>query len=83
MVRNECEVVVEDSGIGMRKKDLNRIFSRFYRSDDVRGRNIAGHGLGLSIAKLIIVSHSGRIHIRTQFQKGTAFSFYLPLYMEA
>lgn len=83
MVRNECEVIVEDSGIGIRKKDLNRIFSRFYRSDDVRGRNIAGHGLGLSIAKLIIVSHSGRIHIRTQFQKGTAFSFYLPLYMEA
>lgn len=82
VVRNECEVVVEDSGIGMRKKDLNRIFSRFYRSDDVRGRNIAGHGLGLSIAKLIIVSHSGRIHIRTQFQKGTAFSFYLPLHME-
>lgn len=82
IVRNECEVVVEDSGIGMRKKDLNRIFSRFYRSDDVRGRNIAGHGLGLSIAKLIIVSHSGRIHIRTQFQKGTAFSFYLPLHME-
>jgi len=78
-VRNECEVVVEDSGIGMKKKDLNRIFSRFYRSDDVRGKNIAGHGLGLSIAKLIIVSHSGRIHIRTQFQKGTAFSFYLPL----
>lgn len=83
IVRNECEVVVEDSGIGMRKKDLNRIFSRFYRSDDVRGRNIAGHGLGLSIAKLIIVSHSGRIHIRTQFQKGTAFSFYLPLHMES
>lgn len=82
IVRNECEVVVEDSGIGMRKKDLNRIFSRFYRSDEVRGRNIAGHGLGLSIAKLIIVSHSGRIHIRTQFQKGTAFSFYLPLHME-
>lgn len=82
VIRNECEVVVEDSGIGMRKKDLNRIFSRFYRSDDVRGRNIAGHGLGLSIAKLIIVSHSGRIHIRTQFQKGTAFSFYLPLYSE-
>ena len=80
-VRNECEVVVEDSGIGMRKKDLNNIFSRFYRSDDVRGKNIAGHGLGLSIAKLIIVSHSGRIHIRTQFQKGSAFSFYLPLHM--
>lgn len=81
-VRNECEVMVEDSGIGMRKKDLNRIFSRFYRSDDVRGRNIAGHGLGLSIAKLIIVSHSGRIHIRTQFQKGTAFTFYLPLHTD-
>lgn len=81
-VRNECEVVVEDSGIGMKKKDLNRIFSRFYRSDDVRGKNIAGHGLGLSIAKLIIVSHSGRIHIRTQFKKGSAFMFYLPLYTE-
>ncbi len=81
-VRNECEVIIEDSGIGMKKKDLNRIFSRFYRSDDVRGKNIAGHGLGLSIAKLIIVSHGGRIHIRTQYQKGTAFSFYLPLHID-
>lgn len=77
-VRNECEIIIEDTGIGMKRKDLDRIFSRFYRADDVRDRNIGGHGLGLSIAKLIIMSHSGRIHIRTQYTKGTSFTIYIP-----
>ncbi len=73
-----CELTVQDDGIGMRKKDLDNIFERFYRSDDVRDKNISGHGLGLSIAKLIIMSHSGRIKIKTQYKKGTTFIVTLP-----
>lgn len=74
----DCMVAVEDTGIGMTKVDLENLFERFYRSDEVRNRKISGHGLGLSIAKLIIFAHSGRIKIRTQFTKGTSFFITIP-----
>ncbi len=77
-VSGDCVIAVEDTGIGMQQKDLDNIFDRFYRSDDVRDRKISGHGLGLSIAKLIIVAHAGRIRIRTQYTVGTTFTITLP-----
>lgn len=78
--RGACELSVEDTGIGMKRKDVDNIFNRFYRADDVRDRNISGHGLGLSIAKLIILSHTGRIRIRSQYMTGTKFTILLPRY---
>ena len=77
-VHGDCILTVEDTGIGMKKKDLDNIFSRFYRSDDVRDKKIEGHGLGLSIAKLIIMAHTGKIKIRTQYTKGTSFKVTIP-----
>lgn len=77
-VNGNCVICVADTGIGMKKKDLDHIFNRFYRSDDVRNRKIEGHGLGLSIAKLIIMGHTGSIKIRTQYTKGTSFTVTLP-----
>lgn len=74
----DCMITVTDTGIGMQRKDLDNIFSRFYRADDVRNKKIEGHGLGLSIAKLIIMAHTGRIKIRTQYTKGTSFIVTLP-----
>ena len=68
-VNGDCVITVEDTGIGMRKKDVYHIFDRFYRSDHVRNKNISGHGLGLSLAKLIIFAHVGKIKVRTQFKK--------------
>lgn len=76
--QGDCVITVEDTGIGMMKKDLDNIFSRFYRADDVRDKKIEGHGLGLSIAKLIIMAHTGRIKIRTQYTKGTSFIVTIP-----
>ena len=76
--QGDCVITVEDTGIGMRGKDLDNIFSRFYRADDVRDKKIEGHGLGLSIAKLIIMAHTGRIKIRTQYTKGTSFIVTIP-----
>ena len=73
-----CEVVVEDSGIGMKKEELEHIFARFYRADTVRGKNIDGHGLGLSIARLIIDGHAGKITIRSQYTKGSSFMITIP-----
>ena len=76
--QGDCVITVEDTGIGMRGKDFDNIFSRFYRADDVRDKKIEGHGLGLSIAKLIIMAHTGRIKIRTQYTKGTSFIVTIP-----
>lgn len=76
--QGDCVITVEDTGIGMKGKDLDNIFSRFYRADDVRDKKIEGHGLGLSIAKLIIMAHTGRIKIRTQYTKGTSFIVTIP-----
>ncbi len=73
-----CEVTVEDTGIGMKREELEGIFTRFFRADTVRGKNIDGHGLGLSIARLIIDGHAGRITVRSQFTKGSSFTITIP-----
>lgn len=77
-IRGDCVIAVEDTGIGMTRKDMDNIFERFYRSDHVRDRKIDGHGLGLSIAKLIIMAHTGRIKVRSQYTKGTSFIVTIP-----
>lgn len=76
--QGDCVVVVEDTGIGMTRKDVDNIFERFYRSDTVRNAKISGHGLGLSIARLIIMKHTGRIKVRSQYTKGSAFTVTIP-----
>lgn len=77
-IRGDCMIGVEDTGIGMTRKDMDSIFNRFYRSDHVRDRKIEGHGLGLSIAKLIIMAHTGRIKVRSQYTRGTSFIVTIP-----
>ena len=72
-----CVLTVEDTGRGMKKEDVDHMFERFYRSDDVRGK-VEGHGLGLSIARLIILAHAGTIKIRTQYTVGTSFTIIIP-----
>lgn len=74
----DCIITVTDTGIGMTRKDVENIFERFYRSDQVRNEKIYGHGLGLSIAKLIILGHTGKIKVRSQLTKGTSFIITLP-----
>ena len=77
-IKGDCLIAVEDTGIGMTRKDMDNIFNRFYRSDHVRDRKIDGHGLGLSIAKLIIMAHTGRIKVRSQYTKGSSFIVTIP-----
>lgn len=73
-----CEITIEDTGLGMKREDLEGIFGRFFRADTVRGKNIEGHGLGLSIARLIIDGHAGKIAVRTQYTKGSCFTVTIP-----
>lgn len=76
---NHCILTVADTGIGMDEKDMEHIFQRFYRSDHVRNSDISGHGLGLSIARLIVLKHVGTIEVKSQYTRGTSFRIILPL----
>lgn len=73
----EVIVRIEDNGIGIPRKDLRRIFERFYRVDKTRSRDIGGSGLGLSIVKHILEAHSSRINVESEINKGTKFEFSL------
>ncbi|MFZ7946379.1 sensor histidine kinase [Neobacillus sp. 19] len=75
---NELYIVVQDTGIGIKKEDLGKIFERFYRVDKSRSRQAGGHGLGLSIAKWIVDTHKGTIKVTSAVGKGSTFEVRVP-----
>jgi len=72
-------ILVKDSGYGIPKTALNRIFERFYRVDKARSRDKGGTGLGLSIVKHIALLHHGSVSVESTEGKGSVFSLTLPL----
>jgi two-component system phosphate regulon sensor histidine kinase PhoR len=76
---DDAVIMVKDTGIGIPKEHLNRIFERFYVVDKSRSRNMGGTGLGLSIAKHIALLHGGRIEVASAPGEGSTFSVILPL----
>jgi two-component system phosphate regulon sensor histidine kinase PhoR len=76
---NYAEVAIQDTGVGIPKEDLPRIFERFYRVEKGRSREYEGTGLGLSIVKHIVQAHSGKVWAESEVGKGSVFYFTLPL----
>lgn len=70
---------VEDTGIGIPREEMPRIFERFYRLDKARSRETGGTGLGLSIVKHIAELHQGDISVKSAEGEGSTFSLRIPL----
>ncbi len=73
------EIEVRDSGIGIPRHDLDRIFERFYRVDRGRSRTSGGTGLGLSMVRHIAANHAGRVSVTSIEGEGATFTMELPL----
>ena len=69
---------MHDNGCGIPAIDLPNIFDRFYRVDQSRTRLTGGSGVGLTIAKSLVLAHSGDITVTSEINKGTTFKIVLP-----
>jgi two-component system sensor histidine kinase SenX3 len=76
---DRVEISVEDQGIGIPERDLQRIFERFYRVDPARSRATGGTGLGLAIVKHVTAAHGGSVTVRSVEGSGSTFTISLPL----
>jgi two-component system phosphate regulon sensor histidine kinase PhoR len=69
---------VRDTGIGIHREDLPRVFERFFRVDKARSREVGGTGLGLSIVKHLVQSLGGRVSVESRLNAGSTFRVTLP-----
>lgn len=74
----ELQISVKDTGIGIKKEDMGKLFRSFQQVDSKRNRNIEGTGLGLAISRQLLTLMNGSIQTESEYNKGSKFSFSLP-----
>ncbi|MFD1671365.1 cell wall metabolism sensor histidine kinase WalK [Agrilactobacillus yilanensis] len=77
-MHNNVIISISDQGLGIPRKDLNKVFDRFYRVDKARSRKQGGTGLGLAISKEVVEAHHGRVWADSVEGKGSTFYISLP-----
>ena len=80
--RDNVRLSVQDHGVGIPARDLDRIFERFYRVDHGRSRDTGGTGLGLSIVRHVANNHQGWVDVETREGEGSTFTLVLPIQAE-
>jgi len=78
-INGNVQVTITDEGIGIKAKDQEKLFQRFYRVENEKMKNISGFGIGLYLASEIIQRHKGKIGVESVEGKGSTFYFSLPL----
>lgn len=73
---------VQDTGMGIASDEVDKIFERFYRTDQSRHRESGGSGLGLAITKALVDAHEGWIKVESELQVGTIFTVFFPRWSE-
>ncbi|MDD4867065.1 MAG: SpoIIE family protein phosphatase, partial [Mycobacterium sp.] len=73
-----CLIAVRDTGVGIAAEDLDRLFERFYRADNARGRSVEGTGIGLSLVRGLVELHRGTVGIESRPDHGTTVTVRLP-----
>src|SRR5262249_2956074 len=76
---NQLQLQVKDTGIGIKKEDLSRLFVEFQQLDSGTARHFEGTGLGLSLTKKIVELQKGTIEVESEPGKGSTFTIILPL----
>lgn len=77
--KKHVQAIVEDTGAGIEKKEISKLFQKFHQADSSTTRKTPGTGLGLAVSKEIIELHAGKIWVESEQGKGSKFSFTLPL----
>jgi PAS domain S-box-containing protein len=79
----QLTVWVADQGVGIPPEAVSRLFSKFFRVDNSRTRNIGGTGLGLALVKEIVEAHQGRVWVESELNSGSTFYFTVPMAEQA
>jgi signal transduction histidine kinase/FixJ family two-component response regulator len=74
----DCRITLRDTGVGIGPEDLDRLFERFYRADNIRGRSVEGAGIGLSLVRGLVELQRGTVEIKSEPDRGTTVTIRLP-----
>lgn len=77
-IKNYLEIGIRDNGIGIPKKERDKVFKKYYRAKNTKGRK--GFGIGLSYVREVVLAHKGRVNIDKEIEIGTRIIILLPIY---